>query len=79
MNNVIELNSVKKLPNDFQIVAKEVGNISITVYMEETTNSPVYYLLPDRKELLPIVDLIDDTLTNNSFRLSQELKIKKID
>lgn len=57
---------------------KEIGNINITVYSEETTNSPVYYILPDKKELIPIVDLLDDTLTNNCFKLSQELKVKKV-
>ena len=77
-NNIINLNSVRNKNTLDELVVKEIGTINITVFLEETTNSPVYYLLPDKKELTPIVDLLDDTLANNSFRLSQELKIRKI-
>ena len=77
-NNIINLNSVRNKNTLDELVVKEIGTINITVFLEETTNSPVYYLLPDKKELTPIVDLLDDTLSNNSFRLSQELKIRKI-
>lgn len=77
-DNIINFNSVRnnKILNGLDI--KEIGNINITVYSERETNSPIYYLLPDKKELNPIVDLLDDTLTNNSFRFSQELKVKKL-
>lgn len=77
-NNIINLNSVRNKNTLDELVVKEIGTINITVFLEETTNSPVYYLLPDKKELTPIVDLSDDTLAHNSFRLSQELKIRKI-
>ena len=68
--NIINFNSIRnnKILNELDI--REIGNINITVYAEEKTNSPVYYLFPDKKELNPIVDLLDDVLTHNSFRLS---------
>lgn len=78
MNNVINFEFLKKSPRDLELTVKEIGNINITVFMDETTHSPVYYMLPDKKELIPIVDLLDDTLTNHSFKLSQTLKIEKI-
>ena len=57
---------------------KEIGSINITVYSEKSTNYPVYYILPNKKELIPIVNLLDDALTNNCFKFSQELKVKKL-
>lgn len=78
-NNIIDFNSIKGNANTLkELNVKEIGNINITVYSTDICNSPIYYILPDRKELLPIVDLLDDTLTNNSFRLSQEINIHKI-
>lgn len=77
-NNIIDFNAIKNSKMLKKLNVKEIGNINITVYSEETTNSPMYYILSDRKELVPIVDLLDDTLTNNCFKLSQELKVKKL-
>lgn len=74
-NNVIDFNTAKNIK---KLNVREIGNINITIYAEESTKYPVYYILPDRKELLPIVDLLDDTLTNNAFRFLEELKIKKL-
>lgn len=76
-NNIIDFNSIKNSNTVHELNVTEIGNINITVYSSDICNSPIYYILPDRKELLPIVDLLDDTLTNNSFRLSQEINIKK--
>lgn len=78
VNNIIDFNTVRNSKLLKGLNVTEVGNINITIYSEETTKHPVYYILPDRKELIPIVDLLDDTLTNNSFKFSQELKIKKL-
>lgn len=77
-DNIIDFNTVRnsKLLNGLQL--KEIGNITITVYSEETTKYSTYYILPDRKELIPIVDLLDDTLSNNCFKFSEELKIQKL-
>ncbi len=77
-NNIINFNAVRNSKILDGLNVTEIGNINITVYSEESTNSPVYYLLPDKKELIPIVDLLDDTLTHNSFKFSQELKVKKV-
>lgn len=77
-NNIIDFNTVRNGKALDGLNVTEIGNINITVYAEETTKYPVYYILPDRKELIPIVDLLDDTLTHNCFKLSQELKVKKL-
>lgn len=77
-NNIIDFNTLKNGNKLHELNVTEIGNINITVYSTDICNSPIYYILPDKKELLPIVDLLDDTLTNNSFRLSQEINIQKI-
>lgn len=71
-----DINAIKnsKILNALNI--KEIGNINITVYREGNRNFTFYYLLPDKKELMPIVDLLDDTLANNSFSISENLEIK---
>lgn len=74
-NNVIDFNTAKNIK---ELNVREIGNINITIYAEESTKYPVYYILPDRKELLPIVDLLDDTLTNNTFKFWEELKVKRL-
>ena len=68
-NNIIDFSTVKS-NTVHELNVTEIGNINITVYSESTTNSPIYYILPDKKELTPIVDFLNDTLTNNSFKLS---------
>ncbi len=77
-SNIIDFNTVKNSNTLHELNVREIGNINITVYSTDICNSPIYYISPDKKELLPIVDLLDDTLTNNSFRLSQEINIQKI-
>lgn len=77
-NNIIDFNTVRNGNKLTELNVTEIGNINITVYSTDICNSPVYYILPDKKELIPIVDLLDDTLTNNSFRLSQEINIEKV-
>ena len=44
-----------------QIEAKEVGNIEITVYKTKE-GCPFFYIKPDDESLLPIVDILEDTL-----------------
>lgn len=77
-NNIIDLNTLENGDELQEANLTKIGNINIAVYSTDICNSPIYYILPDRKELLPIVDLLDDTLTNNSFKLSQEVNIHKI-
>ena len=76
-NNIIDFNSMQD--NTIQELSiTKIGNINISIYSENNTNFPIYHILPDKKELTPIVDLLDDTLTNNCFKLSQEIKINKL-
>jgi len=77
-NNIINFKNLRDHLIFNNLNKKEIGNINITVYSTDICNSPIYYILPDKKELLPIVDLIDDTLTNNAFKLSQEKNIEKL-
>ena len=77
-NNIIDFKNLRDHIIFNNLNKKEIGNINITVYSTDSSNSPIYYILPDKKELLPIVDLIDDTLTNNAFKLSQGKNIEKL-
>ena len=43
------------------MIAKEVGEIKITVYKTED-NYSFFYINPDCEKLLPIVDILEDTL-----------------
>ena len=74
-NNIIDFNTAKHTK---KLNVREIGNINITVYLEESSKYPVYYILPDRAELIPIVDLLDSTLSENNFKFSEELKVKKL-
>ena len=76
-NNIIDFNTVRNGNKLNELNLTEIGNINITIYLTNICNSPIYYILPDKKELIPIVDLLDDTLTNNSFRLSKGFSIQK--
>ena len=74
-NNIIDFNAAKNIK---KMNIREIGNINITVFLEESTKCSMYYILPNRKELIPIVDLIDDVLSQNSFKLIEELKVKRL-
>lgn len=50
-----------KEKEDFIMVAKEIGEIKITVYKSEDGYS-FFYLRPNTEKLLPIVDILEDTL-----------------
>lgn len=77
-DNVINFNAVRNSKMLDGLNLTEVGNINITVFRENSSNYAIYYILPDKKELIPIVNLLDDTLTNNSFKLSKELKVNNL-
>ncbi len=74
-NKVIDFNALR---NPKKLGVREIGSINITVYSENTTQYPVYGIVPNRKELEPIVDLLDRTLTNNGFKFSEELKVHRL-
>lgn len=61
-NNIIDFKNIRDHIFFNNLNKKEIGNINITVYSTDICNSPIYYILPDKKELLPIVDLIDELL-----------------
>ena len=44
-----------------KMVAKEIGEIKITVYKNEDGYS-FFYIKPNDETLLPIVDILEDTL-----------------
>lgn len=45
-----------------KIIAEKYGTITITVYKEPIHNGKLFYINADDEKLLPIVDIIDDTL-----------------
>lgn len=70
MSKIISYEKAKKLKDEVSTVkVKEVGNINISVMVENKTKIPFYYIQPDCEELLPIVDLIDVMLTNSHIRI----------
>ena len=44
-----------------KVQGKEVGNIEIIVYKTEE-GYPFFYIQPNNESLLPIVDILEDTL-----------------
>ena len=60
----VEVNSGKQ-----KIVGEKIGTITIDVYKAPFMQSPFYYMEPDKKELLPVVDVLDDVLTCHSIHL----------
>lgn len=44
------------------IIVKECGKITIHVYRESNSNASFFYIRPDQEDLLPIVDILEDTL-----------------
>ena len=56
-----------KKPGNCNILkAKHMGTITISVLLDEYTHLPFYYIEPDTRDLLPYVDLLDDTLSKFS-------------
>lgn len=47
---------------------KPMGTITISVLLDEYTHLPFYYIEPDTKDLLPYVDLLDDTLSKHTIK-----------
>lgn len=64
-DNIIDFTSAK-VANTY-CHSKEIGQITISILLNPETNHPYFYLLPDREELLPIVDLLEDSLLKHIF------------
>lgn len=58
----------KKSKNCNVLKAKSIGTITISVLLDEYTHLPFYYIEPDTNDLLPYVDLLDDTLSKYRSR-----------
>lgn len=64
MGKIIYLDEFKNNDeNDYILKGKEYGKINVTVYLDEETNLPFFYIEPDKVELIPIVDVIDEALS----------------
>ncbi len=68
-NNIIDFNTIRneKILNDLDLT--EIGSITITVLKENTNNYVIFSILPSMKELDPIVDVLDDALVKNTFKI----------
>ena len=68
-NNIIYFNTIRneKILNDLDLT--EIGSITITVLKENTNNYVIFSILPSMKELDPIVDVLDDALVKNTFKI----------
>lgn len=45
-----------------KIIAEEYGTITIKVYKEKIHDCKLFFIQADNTKLLPIVDILDDTL-----------------
>ena len=41
---------------------KNYGSITVQVFKESTTNQTIFYLKADNDSLLPVMDVLEDTL-----------------
>ena len=48
--------------NNNKLVGEKVGIVSVHIYKETTTNSPIFYIKSENEDVLPISDIIEDTL-----------------
>ena len=48
--------------NNNKIIGKEVGVVSVHVYKETTTNASFFYIKSENEDVLPISNIIEDTL-----------------
>lgn len=45
------------------IIGKKCGTITVSVYKEVTSNSPIFHIQSDNEDVLPVSYLIEDILT----------------
>ena len=60
-NNVVSFQALK---NRKKLSIYEEGSITISVYKARDIGTPFFYIEPDRRGLLPIVDHLEKTLSN---------------
>lgn len=68
MDNVIDFNSYKSNKSNSSSNPNVLGTVTISILSDNSMPLPYFYILPDSKELLPLVDLLDETLSNVSIR-----------
>lgn len=64
-DNIIDFAEKQKANKLYE--SNEIGKITISVLVDSQTNTPYFYLLPDKAELLPIVDVIEESLLKHIF------------
>ena len=70
MSKIIYLNNFKNKhinKDDSILTGKEYGKIDITVFIDDKTNLPFFYVNYDTPELIPIVDIIDEALIKSNY------------
>ncbi len=50
--------------NNKQIVGKEVGTISVSMYEENETGLPIFYFKANNKHMLHVLNIIENALNN---------------
>lgn len=53
---------IVKMNEEKILLGQKKGSITIQVYRENNTNKTFFYLMSDSDSLLPIVDILEDTL-----------------
>lgn len=49
------------MKND-KIIGEKIGVVSVHIYKETITNTPIFYIKSENDDVLPISDIIEDTL-----------------
>lgn len=47
-----------------EITGKKVGTVSVSMYEESFTGLPIYLVQPENKHVLPLSNVIENTLNN---------------
>ncbi len=50
--------------NNKEIIGKEVGTVSVSMYEETETGLPIFYIQTENRHMLPISRAIEHTLNN---------------
>lgn len=57
------LKIVNKDKTENNIVGKKCGSVTISIYKEITSNSPIFYVQADTEDALPLSYIIEDILS----------------
>lgn len=49
------------MKND-KIIGEKIGVVSVHIYKEPTTNTPFFYIKSENEDVLPISNIIEDSL-----------------